>query len=120
MQIQINMQDDLVAALTARAVETNTTTEALIDELLREALHQPIAESTLVDNVLVAAVEGISLIESGKQFSLDDVIDQESWDGMTGGERKSLGKRFRKLVESQGIANWVDRTSGNKAIYVKL
>lgn len=119
MQVTLNIQDDLLASLISRAQEAGGSVEGAIDELLREALEQPLPESTLVDSLLSEAIEGIEPLVAGSEFSLDDVLDADAWNSMTGGERKSLGRRFRKQVEMSGVAKWLRRNSANKAIYLK-
>lgn len=120
MQVTIQIQDDLLAVLLARAHEASATVESFLDETLREALDQPVAESTIVDGLLLSAIEGVQKVEAGAEFSIDDVLEEEQWNSMTNGERKSLGRRFRKEAEGAGIAEWLRRSTGNKAIYKKL
>lgn len=119
MLVTIQIQDDLLSTLLTHAQEAGSSVESFIEETLREALSQPAAENTVVEGLLLAAIEGVAQIKSNAEFSLDDVIDAGDWDLMTGGERKSLGRRFRKEAEGSGIAKWLRRNSGNKAIYQK-
>ena len=91
---------------------------------MRTAVGEPVGQvstsvqapaSALLDLVVQRAV-GIPV---GVEFHLDDVCDKADWEALTPGERKILGKSFRKAVESHipQIAEHVGRTSGNKAIY---
>ncbi|SER53239.1 MULTISPECIES: DUF1413 domain-containing protein [Pseudomonas] len=118
MLVTLNIPDDLVAALIAQSKEAGTTpVEAFIEELLRDALEQPAAESTLVETTLHEAIQGLDKIPSGEEFFLEDVLDSQAWSAMSNGERKSLGRRFRKAVESKGLAEWQRRNYANKAVY---
>lgn len=119
MNVTFNIQDDLLASIISRAQEAGVSAENTIDDLLREALEQPLPESTLVESLLAEAIERTQSVGAGSEFSLDNLLDFDAWSSMSGGERKSLGRRFRKQVEGEGIAVWLRRNSGNKAIYLK-
>jgi hypothetical protein len=60
--------------------------------------------------------------EIGSEFKLIDLCTDEDWEALSGGERKSLGKGFRKAVEGMSlpIAKYVRRTSSNKAVYKRV
>ncbi|VVP47465.1 hypothetical protein PS850_05227 [Pseudomonas fluorescens] len=120
MLVTIQIQDDLLSTLLTQAQEVGSSVESFIEETLREALDQPVAENTLVEGLLILAIQGVAKIKAKAEFSLDDVLGEGDWNLMTGGERKSLGRRFRKEAEGSGIAKWLRRNSGNKAIYQKL
>lgn len=119
MQVTFDIQDDLLAALLAKAQEANLQANGCLEEILREALNQPVAVSTAVEVALQAAMSGATALCTGSEFSLDEVLPDGQWAAMSAGERKSLGRRFRKEAESQRIAEWLRRNSANKAIYLK-
>lgn len=117
MNINIEIKNDILAALLSRSAETNNSVEAVLDELLREALEQPSFVGVVVADVLEACLKKVRKLKVGEMFTLDDVISPQAWDAMSSGDRKSFGKRFRKEAESAGLAEWETRNSANKAIY---
>lgn len=117
MNINIEIKNDVLAALLSRSAETNNSVETVLDELLREALEQPTFVGVVVADVLEACLEKVRQLKVGEMFTLDDVISHQMWDSMSTGDRKSFGKRFRKEAESAGLAEWETRNSANKAIY---
>lgn len=120
MIVQIELKDDILAALLGRSLESGITVDELIDELLRESLEQPMPESVDLARILEASLDYVRALQPDFQFTLEDVIAQPDWDAMSSGDRKSFGKLFRKQAESLGLAEWVRRSSGNKAIYRSL
>jgi hypothetical protein len=120
MIVQIEIRDDVLAALLARSLENGSSVDELVDELLRDSLEQPIPEGVDLARVLEATLEFVRTLQPDYQFTLEDVIAEQDWDAMTSGDRKSFGKLFRKQSESLGLAEWVRRSSGNKAIYRSL
>lgn len=117
MNINIEVKNDILAALLSRSAETNSSVETVLDELLREALEQPSFVGVVVVDVLEACLKKVRQFKVGEIFTLDDVIPPQTWGSMSTGDRKSFGKRFRKEAESAGLAEWVTRNSANKAIY---
>lgn len=117
MNINIEIKNDILAALLSRSAETNSSVETVLDELLREALEQPSFVGVVVADVLEACLKKVRQLKVGERFTLDDVISPQTWDSMSTGDRKSFGKRFRKEAESAGLAEWETRNSANKAIY---
>jgi len=59
----------------------------------------------------------VEQVPFGETFLVEDVIPNDLWQLMTTGDRKSFGKAFRKQVDLAGLAVWVSRNSGNKAVY---
>lgn len=119
MLISIQIKDDLLRALLTHAEKNGSTAEVAIDDLLREALDDPDLESKSLGAFLHEAIRGVDAIEKMAEFSFDDVLCSEDWNRLSGGDRKSLGRSFRKEVERLGIAVWLRRNSANKAIYLK-
>jgi hypothetical protein len=92
--------DDLLNTLLTHAQEAGSSVEGFIEETIRDALEQSVAEDTLVEGLLNLAIMGVENIEAKAEFSLDDVGAEGDWSQMTGGERKSLGRRFRKWLKA--------------------
>jgi plasmid stability protein len=119
MLISIQIKDDLLRALLIHAGQKGSTAEAAIDDILRDALDDPDLENKSLGAFLDEAIRGVDAIENMAEFSFDDVLGSENWNRLSGGDRKSLGRSFRKEVERLGIAVWLRRNSANKAIYLK-
>lgn len=119
MLVNIQIKEDLLLALLTQARKNGSTVEVVIDEILRDALDDPDLESKSLGAFLALAIDGVDAIENMAEFSLDDVLGYEEWNRLSGGDRKSLGRSFRKEVERLGIAVWLRRNSANKAIYLK-
>lgn len=120
MNVSFEMKNDILAALLARSRENGSSIEDVIDELLREALEQPQVESVNVSKILAESLANVRNMHPDTEFTLEDVVSKESWEAMSGGDRKSFGKLFRKETESSELAEWKRRSSGNKAIYRTL
>lgn len=119
MLVNIQIKEDLLFALLTQARKNGSTVEVAIDDILREALDDPDLESKSLGTFLDVAIRGVEAIEKMAEFSLDDVLGNEDWNRLSSGDRKSLGRSFRKEVERLGIAVWLRRNSANKAIYLK-
>lgn len=72
-----------------------------------------------LSRVLRASVEQARHLATGKEFHLDEVCPVGDWKTLSPGERKSLGKLFRKALVDEAIASFAGRTSTNKAIYIR-
>lgn len=121
MMITLEFRNDLLAALLERSKAANSNPDELINTLLASALGQPAPEVQSVDpeEVVKLALGKVRELPANQEFTLDDVIDQATWHKMSTGDRKSLGKGFRKQAEASGLAKWADRNSSNKAIYIR-
>ncbi len=73
-----------------------------------------------LDSIINQAIQNGEKKVSGDEFNINDVCSDQIWEQLSNGERKRLGKLFRKEVESKRIALFVRRTSANKAIYKRL
>ncbi|MCK6250518.1 MULTISPECIES: DUF1413 domain-containing protein [Pseudomonas] len=117
MKITVEIRDDLLAALLDRSSSSNSTAEDVLNGLLAAALDQPEAESVDLVNAIQVTLKAVEKVPHGETFLVEDVIPNDIWQSMTTGDRKSFGKTFRKQVDQAGLATWVTRNSGNKAIY---
>ena len=117
MKITVEIRDDLLAALLDRSSSSNSTAEDGLNGLLADALDQPEAESVDLVNAIQVTLKAVEKVPHGETFLVEDVIPNDIWQSMTTGDRKSFGKTFRKQVDQAGLATWVTRNSGNKAIY---
>lgn len=117
MKVTVEIRDDLLAALLDRSSSTNSTAEEVLNGLLAAALDQPEVESVDLVHAIQVTLKAVEQVPLGETFLVEDVIPNDIWQSMTTGDRKSFGKTFRKQVSQAGLATWVTRNSGNKAIY---
>ena len=117
MQVILDIKEDLLKVLLNIS---DGDLETFIDEVLREHIDAPGIEDRGIDLFLNLAIEGVSKINKMTEFSIDDVLSSQEWRRLSPGQRKSLGRSFRKELTRLGIASWLRRDSANKAIYLKL
>ncbi|MBC3271917.1 DUF1413 domain-containing protein [Pseudomonas sp. SWRI81] len=120
MIVSLDIKNDVLTALLARSRDTGSSVEDVMDELLREALEQPQIESIDIAEILAESLASVRKMNPDTEFTLEDVVSKESWMAMSTGDRKSFGKLFRKETENSELAEWMRRSSGNKAIYRAL
>lgn len=120
MKVTFEVRDDLLAALLDRSGSTNATPEEILNSLLAAALDQPEAEAVDLVHAVQATLNEVAKLTPEEKFLVEDVIPADIWQSMTSGDRKSFGKTFRKQAAQSGLAEWVTRNSGNKAIYRRL
>ena len=123
----VEIDDALLSKSLIDAQEQEIPLDKFISDALSVALTSPLTPSTNhkavnVESVINSAVEGARRKDKGTEFMLVDICAGEDWDALSGGERKSLGKGFRKAVEgiTPPIAEFVRRTSSNKAVYKRI
>lgn len=125
-----NLMVSIDDALLSRVLIESQEQEVSLDTFISEALASVLAGTSQiaprkvvnVDDMVAQAVAQVQRQASGTEFLLVDLCTDEDWEALSGGERKSLGKGFRKAVESQDppIARFVRRTSSNKAVYKRI
>jgi dsRNA-specific ribonuclease len=118
----IDLDDKTLAQALIKATGRKITFEAFITESIRAALDQEegnVDAPIDVAAALAAALGAVGNLPSKKEFMLEDIA--ADWPNLTGGQRKSLGKAFKKAVKDSKpqIAKWLRRTSANKAVYVR-
>ena len=121
---------DLDDALLARVLNESQEQEISLDKFISEALDAalkspnpaPAKKVVNVDTLIASAVDRVRTKQVGSEFMLVDLCTDEDWEALSGGERKSLGKGFRKAVEGMEppVAIYVRRTSSNKAVYRRV
>ncbi len=119
MKVTFEIRDDLLAALLDRS-STNITAEEVLNSLLAAALDQPEAEAFDLVHAVQVTLSEVAKVAHGETFLVEEVIPTDIWQSMASGDRKSFGKTFRKQAAQSGLAEWVSRNSGNKAIYRRL
>lgn len=121
---------ELDDALLARVLNESQEQEIDLKKFISEALDAfltggapaPARRSVDVEALLASAVKLATARQKDSKFMLVDLFEDKDWDALSGGERKSLGKGFRKTVEGMipPVAKYVGRTSSNKAVYKRV
>jgi len=114
--------DDLTLS---KALLESQEQEVSLDVFINETLAAMLAEQKSAtnkplsaDEILQNAVKRAKDIPVGEQFTLVDLC-VEDWEILSSGDRKRLGKEFRKAVENSKpiTAEHIGRTSSNKSLY---
>lgn len=122
----VEIDDALLSRVLIDSQEQEISLDTFISEALNAALASPnpvpARKAVNVDDLIASAVDRVRAKEIGSEFMLIDLCTDEDWEALSGGERKSLGKGFRKAVEGiePPIAKYVRRTSSNKAVYKRV
>ena len=119
-QIIIDLDDASLRAALATSQKRNISLDELISEALRlqeDEDTEEVSPKPLVGDLVQTAISAANKIEIGKIFHLDELFTPDEWESLGPGDRKSLGKIFRREIEEEGIAEHVGRTSANKAKY---
>lgn len=122
----VEIDDAILSRVLIDSQEQEISLDTFISEALNAALANPnpvpARKSVNVDDLIASAVDHVRTKEVRSEFMLIDLCANEDWEALSGGERKSLGKGFRKAVESMDppIAVYVRRTSSNKAVYQRV
>lgn len=99
-----------------------------LDNFIKDALAARLSNQELSNNISISVpdvlrktCEKARAMPLGREFLLMDICDKSDWVSLSSGERKTLGKQFKKMVEGTipPIAKYVRRTSSNKAVYMK-
>jgi len=122
----LEVDDALLARVLSESQEQEISLDKFISEALDAALASPnpvpAKKVVNVDSLIASAVDRVHTKQIGSEFMLVDLCTDEDWEALSGGERKSLGKGFRKAVEGMKppVASYVRRTSANKAVYKRV
>jgi hypothetical protein len=121
----LDFDEQLLSDAMRECIKQKIGFETFVANALRLFLNEPqqvaqasVDPSTILKTALVAARK----LPSKKEFHLEDIIVASDWDRLTVGQRKILGKNFRKAVEISVplFAEHTGRTNTNKAIYKRL
>ena len=124
-KLVIEIEDATLAAALVESQDQQVSLDTLINETLRVTLSEskaPVLKAVDIDEILANAISRAKSLTEGSQFLLADLVPAVEWELIGSGERKSLGKGFRKAVEgaTPQLARHNGRTSSNKAIYVRM
>ena len=124
----LNVDDSLLSRALLNSQEQGISLEAWVHEALKAAsLSQaPDAphKTVNVDSLISRLLEKARAVNIEGEFTLNELCDDSDWNALTSGERKSVGKAFRKALEDTHshppLARFVRRNSANKAIYQRI
>jgi len=125
-KIMLEIEDLVLLRALTESAKQQTSLAVFITHVLKAALESPNPVSpplpNKVEDLIAATLVRVHAIAAGKEFLLSDVFADAAWQTLTGGERKSFGKNFRKAVESNSppLAKYVRRASNNLAVYVRI
>ena len=121
-QILINIDDNLLSLLLGQCNGQGSSLEQHVNILLRSALssleeYQEKDFEDIFQNIL----DRVQNLEQGTKFTLTDICIENDWKSLGSGERKTLGKKFRKVVENNDpqLAVVFERDTNNKSVYIK-
>lgn len=122
VNVMIELDERVLAGILIQATELNINLNTHIENVLNSNMLKPIEPKTplILDSIINQAIQNAGKKISGDEFHINDVCSDQVWEQLSSGERKRLGKLFRKEVESKKIAKFLRRTTGNKAIYERL
>jgi len=123
--LSISISDSVLSATLVEAVRRNTPLDAYIEGILKAALSSTAFQprpSINMEALLQRAVSVAQSKPSGTIFLVKELCNPLDWESTTAGERKVLGKRFRKIVEDPDnrIAQHDHKTSSNQAVYIRV
>ena len=122
VNVMIELDERVLAGILIQATELNINLNKYIESILNSTMLKPIEPKTplILDSIINQAIQNAGEKVSGDEFHINDVCSDQVWEQLSSGERKRLGRLFRKEVESKKIAKFLIRTTGNKAIYERL
>lgn len=121
--ISITLSDSVLAAALNQAIGNKSSLDVFIEGAITAAILSPtihVRRTVSLEKILDDAITAAHNKPAGERFLLKDICSQHTWDAITTGERKIFGKMFRKSVETLLIAELVEKTSSNQAIYKRL
>jgi len=120
--ISITLADSVLVAALNEAIGMKSSLDFFIEGAITAAISNPtvhVRRTVSLEKILDDALTAAHKIPPGERFLLKDLCGN-SWATITTGERKIFGKLFRKSVETLLIAELVEKTSSNQAIYKRL
>ena len=122
VNVMIELDERVLTGILIQATELNINLNTHIENVLNSTMLQPIEPKTplILDSIINQAIQNAEKKVSGDEFHINDVCSDQVWEQLSSGERKRLGRLFRKEIESKKIAKFLRRTTGNKAIYERL
>ena len=122
VNVMIELDERVLTGILIQATELNINLNTHIENVVNSTMLQPIEPKTplILDSIINQAIQNAGEKVSGDEFHINDVCSDQVWEQLSSGERKRLGRLFRKEIESKKIAKFLRRTTGNKAIYERL
>lgn len=125
-KIFVEIDDALLSQVLIESQEQEVSLDVFISDALSQSLASPnpvpVRKAVNISQLIAGAVNRVYAKQIGTEFMLIDLCVEEDWEALSGGERKSLGKGFRKALEGMvpPIGQYLRRTSSNKAVYKRV
>lgn len=121
----LNFPENLLTKMLGESQSRGVTLETFILEAMARSVATPDTcemKAVSIEVILDKALKEAQKLPVGESFFVKDLCSQADWACLGAGERKVLGKYFRKKAENMAkpIAKWIGRTSSNQAIYEKV
>lgn len=121
-QLLITLPDSSFVKLATAAMESDQSIDEFLDFLISQSMFSTAApEEDNAGKALDEALKNIAELNKDEVFELTEVISAETWELLGNGEKKSLGKRFKKVSELPGaVFEYLDTKTNRHAIYKVL
>lgn len=127
--IEFKLDDDLLGDAYFEAKKAGQTLDEFVATAIAEKVKGARAQASSAassngksETVLETALDRARVRKKGDQFTVRELYSREEWEKLTSGDRKSLGKQFRREAEAgkSQIARHVGRNDANQAIYSRV
>jgi hypothetical protein len=122
--IVLDLDDSILSKALIESQEQECSLAEYITDVIAAALELPAIKKPVINvsELIDAALEKAATKPIGAEFMLIDVCPDDVWAKLSGGDRKSFGKGFRRVAESQTppLIAFDRRTTGNKAVYKRI
>lgn len=123
MNIQLVLKDENVLIALNKAKSLGLSFDQFVNNAILEALSVGSPQKNIslgVDDLIKEILHSAEKLAIGEKFHSASFFSKEYWNSISVGDRKSIGKLLKVKIENCNFAEYVDRNSANKAIYVKL
>ena len=105
-----------ISVVKVRKLPEKSTKETIIDCKIQYENNK----KKLVNNMLLKVGERIERLDSNQKFTLKEIL-YDVWNLFSDKVKRSIGKKFSKLVSENNIINIdVYKKGNNKTIYIKV
>jgi uncharacterized protein DUF1413 len=120
--IQLVIDDDVLTNALIEAKKRGQTLDELVGEKLKEVGEAKGSADVRSETALAQALDRARAKEKGARFTVPELFPREEWRLVASGDRKTLGKLFRREAEAgkSPIARHVGRNKTNQAIYSRV
>jgi hypothetical protein len=122
--IQLDLSDEVLSDALVEAKRRAISLDDLVAESLKRISGQNgsgVPNSKDTATLVELALERARARKKGDQFTVPDLFSRDEWQRVTPGNRKTVGKLFRREVAAgkHPIAIFLKRNQVNQAVYLK-